>query len=129
MNFAGPYTSGAAVGGDGVATANADTPIVLKGLLYGIYIEYLDSPPAGTTDVTIATAGDGIPEAAVTLEDISNAATDGWFFPRLATVDAANAATTDDYGLYPVHDKINVKIAQANAGDSVNVWFALVDSD
>ena len=129
MKLSGPFSSGAAVqtGGAGTGTANTDTGITFDGLLHGVYIQYEGSPPAGTTDVTIATKGDGIPAAAVTLLEISNAATDGWFFPRLLTESAAAASNTADYDEYPVHDQINVKIAQANTDDYVQVWFAFSD--
>jgi hypothetical protein len=122
----GPIASGACAGGVGVSTANADSPQVVSGLLYAVYIEYVGSPPAGTTDVTIATGGNQDPDSAVTLLSIENAATDGWFFPRQLTVSTANANNTDDYEMLPVNDIVNVKIAQANDADSINVWLVLV---
>jgi hypothetical protein len=127
LRISGPYNSGAAAGGDGVATNNATSAIKLTGLVYGFYIEYNGSPPAGTTDVVITTSGNQNPADAVTLLSVENAATDGWFLVRQATVSAANAANTADYEPIPLDDNINVKIDGANAADNVDVWLALIE--
>jgi len=118
----GPLTSGVAVGGNGVATANQTSTAILNGVLYGIYVKYLDSPPAGTTDVTIATAGVGNSAPAQTLLTITDAATDGWFYPRVNIDTDAGAAIATQYDRFAVDDLIKVTIAQANAGDYVQVW-------
>src|SRR3990167_7534703 len=109
----GPLNSGAAAGADGVATANTDSAIVLRGAVLGLYVRYNDSPPAGTTDITIATKGSRAP--ALTLLTIANAATDGWFWPRVQVHTTAGAAITATYDYAAIDDKINVNIAQANA--------------
>ena len=117
----GPLNTGEAAGGAGVATANDTGDEIVTGELLGFYIRYNDSPPAGTTDVTIATTGGVMP--ARTLFTVSNAATDGFFPVRLGAVSTANAAITDSNVVAPlVRDKIKVTIAQANNGDSVDVW-------
>ena len=126
MRVVGPIYSGAAAGGAGVATANATTTNVVAGLVHAVYLQYLDSPPAGTCDVTVATAG--VAHPAVTILAITNAATDGWFLPRAATHSTAGAAAlyaaagTAGNDLLPIADLVKVTIAQANAGDGVNVW-------
>lgn len=124
MSLLGPFNSGAAVGADGSATANATTPGVVSGLVMSIYVRYNDSPPAGTTDVTIATAGNRHP--ALTLLTLTNAATDGWFHPTVAQHDTAGAAVTDRQTML-ISDQIKVTIAQANAEDSVDIWVLTLD--
>jgi hypothetical protein len=123
----GPLNSGAAAGGAGVATANATSSILVSGLLHAVYVKYNDAPPAGTTDVTIATAASTSNAPAQTLLSIANAATDGWFYPRGQIHTTAGAAIADQYGLLPVYDKVKVTIAQANAADNVDVWLLVCD--
>ena len=122
ISLVGPINSGISAGGAGVSTNNADSTIPLNGLLMGVYVRYNDAPPAGTTDVTIKTKGTLYPS--VTLLTISNAATDGYISIRKADVSTANAAT-GSFGMIPIMDYVNVKIDQANDGDSVDVWFML----
>ncbi len=129
MNLYGPINSGVAVGADGVATNNATGTTAVAGEIRAVYVRYNDSPPAGTTDVTVATEGTNHP--AVTILTLANAATNGWFYPRVALATNAGVAVTYDgtrpiYGSIPIADKIKVTIAQANAADSVDVWL-LVD--
>ncbi len=69
----------------------------------------------------------GLPNApALTLLSIADAATDGWFFPR--AVEHLNSAgsvlTTHTY--LPIMDKVKVTLAQANDGDSVDVWILTI---
>jgi hypothetical protein len=125
MHVAGPFNSGAAVGGNGVATANADTPIRICGWVVGIYVKYNDSPPAGTTDVTVKTKGTSPEPPTYNLLAISNAATSGWFYPRAAVHDTVGAAITGEYTPLLVDDYLNIVIAQANAADNVDVWLMI----
>jgi hypothetical protein len=123
MRLIGPLNSGTAAGSAGSATANATSSTIISGEISAVYVRYNDSPPAGTTDVTIA--GANVPAAAILT--LTDAATDGWFFPRAIAHDAAGAAVTFDgtneiYVKIPVHDTIKVTIAGANAGDSADVW-------
>ena len=123
----GPLNSGAAVGADGVATANADSTVVVSGRVVAMYVKYNHAPPAGTTDVVIKTKGTSPAPPANTLLTLTNAATSGWFYPRQQVHDAAGAGLTYDATrtvneAVPVHDLINVSIAQANAADNVDVW-------
>lgn len=129
MRLLGPIYSGAAVGNNGAATANADTNNMVAGRVIAVGVTYLDSPPAGTTDVVVATTGANGP--AQTILSIANAATNGWWYPRAAThstagaalLYAAGGAAVGDY--LAISDVVNVKIDQANAGDGVNVWLLL----
>jgi hypothetical protein len=126
MNLIGPINSGTAVGGDGEATANADSPNPVRGLIRAIYVKYNDSPP-GTTDVTIASKGTAPLPATRSVLVLTNANTNGWFAPRMPVQDTAGADLTYDgtrkvTDLIPVYDHLNIKIEGANAGDSADVW-------
>lgn len=132
MKLIGPHNSGTAAGSAGSATANATTTVRISGFLQGVYVKYNDSPPAGTTDVTIATLGTSPAPPAVTLLTLTNAATDGWFYPRVQVHSTAGAAATLDGTRAmlvpaPIDDFLKVTIAQANASDSVDVWFLVSD--
>jgi len=122
----GPYNTGAAAGGAGVSTANSTGDETITGRVLGYYIRYNDSPPA-TTDVTVTATGGVMPERALFVK--SDYATDGYIAAELAVQDAAGAAVTNSHAPAPlVRDKIKVTIAQANVGDSVDVW-VVVDRD
>lgn len=129
MRMLGPLNSGVATGSAGSAAANASTGVVITGRIVAVGLVYLDSPPGASTDVTIATTGANGP--AQTVLALTNAATNGWFYPRVATVSTAGAASlyagsgtaVNDY--IAIHDVVNVKIEGANAGDGVNVWLLL----
>lgn len=111
-----------AAGENGAATANATSSVVIEGYIRAVYLSYTDSPPAGTTDVTIAEAKNS---PAMSILTVTNGATNGWFFPlALASVQAGTAMT--DFGVpIAVADYVKVTIAQANANDGVTatlVW-------
>lgn len=121
MPLIGPLSSGVAAGSAGSATNNADTSTRVVGKVVGIYVDYLDSPPA-TTDVTIKTKGTSPAAPTYNLLVLTNANTDGWFYPQVQIHDTAGSAIAGEYTPQLVHDYLNIAIAQANAGDSVNVW-------
>lgn len=122
MNLIGPINSGAATGGAGAAGANADTTTTVTGLLVAVYVKYIDSPPAGTTDVVVKTKGTDPSAPSLTLLSITDAATDGWFYPRANIHNTSGTAQTSTWTLLPVYDMINVAIAQANNNDNIDVW-------
>jgi hypothetical protein len=122
MRLIGPINSGVAVGNNGQATANADTTIRVIGKVFGIYVKYNDSPPAGTTDVVVKTKGTSPAPPTYNLLTLTNAATDGWFYPQAQIHTVVGAAIDGEYTPLLVHDYLNVAIAGANAGDSVDVW-------
>jgi hypothetical protein len=124
MKMIGPLNSGAAVGGAGVATANADSAKVIEGFVVGVYVKYNGAKP-GTTDVTIATKGASPEPPARSILALTNAVTDGWFYPSVQAQDTTGAALTGVYQDIPIFDYVNVKIDQGNAGDSVDVWLLL----
>jgi hypothetical protein len=121
----GPINSGAAVGGDGVATATGTSALAVEGLLYAIQVKYNDSPPAGTTDVTVKTKGTNPPSITLTLK--SDSATDAMYFPRADTTKASDgSALSANSSLLPIADYVQVVIAGANAADNVDVWLYLL---
>jgi hypothetical protein len=130
IQWVGPFNSGAAAGGAGVATANASSNHKLCGKVHAIYVKYNDSPPAGTTDILIATVGTSPAVPAITLLSIANAATDTLKYPRAQVHGTDGSALTLDgtriaFDKIAIDDVVNVKIDQANNGDSIDVWLAL----
>lgn len=129
MRVVGPINSGVAAGSAGSATSNATTSVAVEGVVHAVYLEYLDSPPGATTDVTVATAGVNHP--AQTILAISNSATSGWYYPRAATHSTAGVAAlyagsgTAVNDLIAIADKVKVTIAQADAADGVNVYLLI----
>jgi hypothetical protein len=105
-----------AAGGAGVATANTTSSVIIAGEIMAVYLQYTDSPPAGTTDVTIAEA---TTSPAMSILTVTNAATDGWFFPMAQAVNQSNTAITGMGQEIAVNDYIKVTIAQANNSDGV----------
>lgn len=129
MRLAGPFNSGVAVGADGAATNNFSTDAVLQGVLLGAYVKYNDTPP-NTTDVVIKTLGteNGAPPS-LTLLTLTNKNTDGYFYPRITPDDTSGVDLSALTILEPApfSGKINISIAGANAGDSVDVWLFIGD--
>src|SRR3990172_8587732 len=125
LHTVGPINSGAAVGGAGVAPANASSAVRVMGRLRGIYVKYKDAPPAATTDVTIKTVGGNGAPPSQNLLVLTNAATDGWFYPAPQLHTTAGALIAGEDGQLLVDDLVNVKIDQANANDNIGVWLVL----
>jgi len=128
MNLVGPYNSGVAAGGAGVATANTDHSTKIEGNVVAVYIDYKGTAPPATTDVTITSKGTNPSAPAMTILAATDLNTDGWFFPRAQIhLNTSGAAIAAQYtqGI-PLHDSINVKIAQADNDNNVDVWL-LVD--
>ena len=128
MKLYGPLNSGQTAGGVGVSTANATSPIILKGRVQGIYIKYNGGPPAGTTDVTVATLGTSPAPPSYTLASKANSATSRWHYPRVLVQDTVGADIAGEYSPLLVFDRVKVTIAQANDADSIDVWFMLDDN-
>jgi hypothetical protein len=122
IRLVGPINSGVAAGGAGVATNNADSNNVIKGIVHAIHVKYNDTPPA-TTDVVIATKGTNAP--AITLLTLTNKNTTGWFKPRYAVQDNLGVDIANEYDREAIHDIVNVSIAQANNDDSIDVYILL----
>lgn len=126
MNLFGPLNTGDTTGGAGTSTSNATSSVRICGEVKGVYVRYNGSPPAGSTDLTVATSGTSHP--AVTILTLSNAATDGWHYPRIGVESTAGAAMlyagggTAIPGCIPIADFVKVTIAQANDADSADIW-------
>ena len=120
------FSTGAAAGADGLATATGYSPHI-AGKILAVHADYQDSPPAATTDFTLSDENDPAAEAIVSLV---NQATDIKVYPRRLLEDNTGADLTYDgtrkvHGEYIVHGRLKATIAQANAADSVTVtvWF------
>jgi hypothetical protein len=124
LHLAGPFNSGAAVGNNGLATANADTTHRLAGKVIGIYVKYNDAPPA-TTDVTIKTVGTSPEPPTYNLLVLTDANTSGWFYPQAQIHTVAGALIAGEYTPLLIDDYVNVLIDGANAADNVDVWLML----
>ena len=116
------FTTGAAVGSDGSATATAHSSHV-SGKVLAVHVDYVDSPPGATTDFTLSDENDPASEAIVSLTD---QATDIKIYPRRVTeqndgTDILYVAGEEVYEPYVVHGRLEATIAQANAADSVTV--------
>lgn len=110
-------TTDAATGTNGSATASGVSTTPIDGVIMAVYVEYLDSPP-NTTDVEIVEAYNS---PAMSILTLSNANTDGWFYPYAATVDQTGQANAASDEPIPVSDNVAVNVTGANAGDSVSV--------
>jgi hypothetical protein len=119
------WTTGAASGSAGSATATDYSPPV-TGRVLAVYVDYKDSPPAGTTDFTLSDEEDPGSESIVSLTD---GATDQKLYPRRVVetndgTDLTYDGTRKVYEPYVVHGRLKATIAQANANDyvQVTVW-------
>jgi hypothetical protein len=125
----GPINSGAAVGADTAATANNTSGSIVCGKVHAVYVKYNGCAEAGT-DVTVTTLGTSPSVPAITILSIENNNTDSLYYPRAQVHTTAGAALTMDgteilTDKIAVQDKIKVTIAEADAGDTVDVWVAL----
>ena len=119
------FSTGAAVGTAGAATATGYSQPI-RGEVLAVYVNYEDSPPAGTTDFTLSDEDDPASESIISL---SNTATDQKVYPRRVTelndgTDITYDGTNEVYAPYVVHGRLEATIAQANANDyvTVTVW-------
>jgi hypothetical protein len=127
MNLAGPYNSGVAAGGAGVATANTDHSTKIDGWVVAVYIDYKGTAPPATIDVTISTKGTSPSAPSLIILKAVDINTDGWFFP--STTAHLNTTGAEIAGYYkagvPISDSINVLIAQADDDNNVDVWLGI----
>jgi hypothetical protein len=112
-----------ATGGTGVATASTTTENPINGTVRAAHLTYVGSPPAATTDVTIA----GATTPALAILTITNAATDGWFYPMNQADNTVGADITNQGTPVVVDDRIKVTIAQANNADGVTAVIVYED--
>lgn len=108
--------TGVAAGGAGVATSTGRSAMAIVGRVVGVDVKYFDSPPAGTTVVTLRTAGNNNqPQRSILVR--TNTATDGHFRPKEAIHDSSGAAIANLYEDPVVGDQLEAIIATANNGD------------
>jgi hypothetical protein len=119
------WSTGPAVGSDGLATATGHSPHV-NGRIMAVHVDYQDDPPAGTTDFTLSDESDPASEAIISLTD---AATDIKIYPRRVTekndgTDILYTTGEEVHEPYVVDGRLEATIAQANADDyvEVTVW-------
>jgi hypothetical protein len=122
----GPINSGAAVGGNGVATATGESTKKLTGVIYAVVVKYNDSPPGATTVATIKTKGTSPSAPTHNILVLTNTATDVMKFPRMDACTTAGVANSTNDLPVPIDDIAQVVIAGANAGDNVDVWLYLI---
>jgi hypothetical protein len=115
-----------ATGGAGAATATANSDAPVCGIIMAVHLAYTDSPPAGTTDVTIAEATNS---PAMSVLTVTDGATDGWRFPMAQAVSQAGATLTNQGYPIAVSDYLKVTIAQANDADGVVVTIVYEDGE
>ena len=116
------FTTGAAVGSNGAATATGYSSHV-TGLVLAVHVDYVDSPPGATTDFTLSDENDPASESIISLTD---QATDIKIYPRRITekndgTDVLYESGEEVHEPYVVHGRLEAIIAQANAADSVTV--------
>lgn len=102
-------------GSAGSATGTATTgarPIF--GRVRAVYVDYITQP--ATCDVTIKATG---PDQ--TILTLTNANTDGWFYPRVLVDDTAGADLTAIYDAIPISGPLSVSVAGGDAG-TVDVY-------
>lgn len=96
-------------GSSGSAVGVAKTRQPLNGRLLAVHVDYVSQP--NTADVSI-TAG----TPSQSLLTVTNANTDGWFYPRRLMDGVDGAALTAIYDTLPIDDYVSVAVAQGNAG-------------
>lgn len=96
-------------GSAGSATGSTTVAIPKTGYLEWIKLNYSASAPAGTTDVTIA---DGY---STTVYAKSNSATDVTVWPRMAVVNAAATAISNEGARHAIASDLTVTVAQCDA--------------
>lgn len=106
--------------GTGDAGATVESPAIIEGVIKSIGIKYLLTPPAGSSDVVIATAGVG-DQPVQTILTLTNAATDRTVYPRQDMHDDVGAVEEADDTEFRISDKIVVTTDDMNDDDYVVV--------
>lgn len=107
-------------GGAGASTSTTLLAQMIIGRVVGIGVVYIGTPPA-TTDVTIRTANKNHALPDVTLLTLTSVNTDVWRQPFVLKDDAVGADIAGQYVEPVIADQVEVLVAQADDGDSVNV--------
>lgn len=105
-------------GGAGASTATGYTTKIVSGVVTAVYLAYTGSPPA-TTDITIEERHQS---PALPVLAVSNANTDGWFYPAVTNqISGSSSVVADDY--------LKIVIAQADDNDGVTVTIVWMSQD
>lgn len=96
-------------GSDSSATGNDETSDEYHGWLLEVEVDYHESAPAGTTDVTLKVKNGH------DLLVLTNAATDGTWAPRRPCCDTAGSAITNSFDKLPINGVIRAEVAGCNA--------------
>jgi len=119
--IAGPYV--VTVGDYPDTDAELDT-----GLISGIILDVgvrITLDGGSSMDVAINTKGES--SLVQNILTLANATADAWYRPRAVMHDTAGAELTGQYnGGISVHDKINIAVTGAGAGDQLEVWFMVL---
>lgn len=110
----------AAVGSAGAATVTTTSKGVISGRVAAVGVVYRGSAPS-TTDVTIRTANKNGSLPDVTILTLTSANTSVWVHPFVLADDAAGADITGVYTAVVIHDQVEVVVAEADSGSSVDV--------
>ena len=121
VDVVGPLETAPAAGGAGVATGTIESVVDSRGLIMAVYVEYKLTPP-GTSDFVLATKGTDPVAPAQTVLTLTNANTDGWFYPRLSPHDPNGNVLAGIYDYFPIADRIVGTLAQANDADYIKFW-------
>ena len=87
----------------------------LHGELLAVHLDY--GGTIATTDVTVATVG----PPALTLLDITDNASDGWYYPRAELVSTAGSALANVADRLPLTGFVQAVVGGAEDGDTVAV--------
>lgn len=119
-------TGDATTGGAGASGSTTKTAYVITGRIVGVGIIGQGSPP-NTTDIIVRGSGlTGV--AKVPILTITNYSADGWYQPfalKDGVADGNDIAA--NYVEPTIHDGVEVVVAQANDGDSVDVVLLVAD--
>lgn len=99
-------------GSAGSATGSGVSSEVIRGKVWGVYLNFHASAP-GTTDTTVKTTGNGPPSYNIVVA--TDTATDAMLNPAAKPVDNANTAITNSHRPFPICDTITVSVAQCDA--------------
>jgi len=97
------------VGGAGAATGATESSERVEGYLEDLYVD-CDVACPGTTDVLVRQVG-----RAETIWARLNSNADAHIVPRVAAVDATNAAIAGSFARRPLNGRLRVEVADCNA--------------
>lgn len=88
----------------------ASDAVIRSGEILAVGLDYAATAAAGTDVVLSCVNGPG---PALTIITVSDTKADGWYYPRAAAVNPANAAIAGSALPIPFHGNLRVTVAQA----------------